>query len=112
MLEVTVPQPGAVGRGSLFLDDGESAAGTRFMLDAAVENLDGRLRVRLQRVADAFAPAQDDLELRVPAGYRCALVDGARRELVQRQLEHEDRQAVMQVVVIPLETREVVFEPA
>jgi len=111
-LEVTVPQPGVVGRGSLFLDDGETAAGERFLLDVAVENVDGRLRVRLQRVADAFVPAQNDLELRVPAGYRCALVDGARRELVRRQLGHEDREAVMQVVVIPLETREVVFEPA
>jgi alpha-glucosidase len=111
-LEVTVPQPGAVGRGSLFLDDGESAAGARFVLDVAVENIDGRLRVRLQRVADAFVPAQQDLQLRVPPDYRCALVDGARRELVQCQLEHEDRQAVMQAVVIPLPTREVVFEPA
>jgi len=89
-----------------------AGTGARFVLDVSVENLDGRLRVRLQPVADAFVPAQHDLQLREPPGYRCALVDGARRELLQRQLEDEDRQAVMQAVVMPLDSREVAFEPA
>src|SRR5690606_35590178 len=101
-LEVHPPLRGDVGRGSLFLDDGESASGERFVLDVSVERLDGRLRVGFDRKEGGFVPVQGDLELRVPRGYRSATVDGERRDLEIRDLAREDRTAIMLATRVPL----------
>jgi alpha-glucosidase len=108
-LEVTVPPPGVVGRGSLFLDDGESAAGARFMLDVVVENDPRGLRVRLTRTANGYLPAQHDLELRAPRAYSSVFVDGERRELAQLGLAAEDRSAVVMRAKVPLAARELLL---
>ena len=109
-LEVHPPLRGDVGRGSLFLDDGESASGERFVLDVSVESVDGRLCVGFDRRADSFVPVQGDLELRVPRGYRSATVDGDRRGLEIRDLAREDRTAIMLATGVPLDAREVILE--
>ena len=108
-LEVTAPAVGTVGRGSLFLDDGESASGVRFILDVTVENLDGRLRLRAERKADTFCPPQPDLEIRVPRGYRSAFVDGKRQELALRDLADEERSVVAMATRVLLGAREMLF---
>jgi alpha-glucosidase len=108
-LEVTAPPPGAVGHGSLFLDDGESAAGARFILDVAVENDPRGLRVRLTRTADGFLPAQRDLELRTPGGYSTVCVDGEHRELTRLGLAPEDRSTVVMTARVPLAARELLL---
>jgi alpha-glucosidase len=107
-LEVTAPPPGTVGRGSLFLDDGESVAGGRFLLDTTVENVEGLLRIRFTRVTDTFVPAQRDLELRLPPSCRWVIVDGERRELQSRTLGEEGRSAVVRVARVPLDARDMV----
>jgi alpha-glucosidase len=109
-LEVTQPPPGKTGRGRLFLDDGESAGGARFVLDVAVLRLDGRLCVRFDRTADLFVPMQSDLELRVPRCFKSAIVDGKRRVLEERELVAEDRVAVMRAARIPIDARKIVIE--
>jgi len=109
-LEVTPPASGTIGRGSLFLDDGECATGERFILDAAVENIDGHLRIRFESAADTFAPAQHDLEMRVPRSYTLATVDGECRRLAVREFGAEDRNVVMSVTRVPLGVREILFE--
>jgi alpha-glucosidase len=109
-LEITVPPPGTIGRGSLFLDDGDSDAAARFVLDVEVEEVDGRLRVRFERTVGQFEPVQRDLELRAPPGYAAAVVDGVRRELARRELAGEDRSAVLGVTRVPLDAGEVWVE--
>ena len=109
-LEVHPPLRGDVGRGSLFLDDGESASGERFVLDVSVERVDGRLRLGFDRKADSFVPVRGDLELRVPRGYGSATVDGRRRGLEMRDLAREDRTAIMLATSVPLDAREVILE--
>ena len=108
-LEVTEPPRGTAGRGSLFLDDGESAAGARFVLDVALEHVDGRLCIRFGRAADGFVPAQRDLEIRVARGYASLTVDGERRRLALRDLASWDRTAVVSVARVPLGAREVLI---
>jgi alpha-glucosidase len=108
-LEVTAPSRGPVGGGSLFLDDGCSASGQRFVLDALVEEVSEGLCVRFIRRADTFAPAQTDIELRVPHGYATAAIDGETRQLVRRELIEEDRSAVVMAVRIPLSARTVLL---
>ena len=109
-LEVTVPPRGGVGGGSLFLDGGDSASGERFILNVGVESADGRLRVRFEHEADGYTPPQRDLELRAPRAYASATVDGRRRSLEIRELDIEDRSAVMSALRIPLSTRELILE--
>jgi hypothetical protein len=109
-LEISAPPRGSVGHGSLFLDDGESASGERFILDVSVGCIDGRLHLGFERTAAGFLPAQRDLELRVPRGYRSATVDGERRGLEIRELAHEDRTAIMLATRVPLDAREVILE--
>jgi alpha-glucosidase len=108
-LEITVPARGTVGRGSLFLDDGESAGGARFILDVSVEEIDGRLRLLFERADESFDPVQADLEIRVPRRYTSAIVDGEHRALDVCELAHEDRTAVMSAARIPLSAREVLI---
>jgi alpha-glucosidase len=109
-LEVSAPPQGSVGHGSLFLDDGESASGERFVLDVSVECVDGRLRLGFDCRANSFTPIQGDLELRVPRGYRSVTIDGERRELEVRELSREDRTALMLATRVPLDAREVTLE--
>jgi alpha-glucosidase len=109
-LEVSAPPQGSVGHGSLFLDDGESASGERFVLDVSVECVDGRLRLGFDCRANSFTPIQGDLELRVPRGYRSVTIDGERRELEVRELSREDRTALMLATRVPLDARELILE--
>jgi alpha-glucosidase len=109
-LEVTRPPQGTRGSGSLFLDDGESAIDDRFVLDATVAFIDDRLRVRFDRVQETFRPEQRDVEIRVPATYRYAIVDGVRCPLSSRGLLDEDRGRSVAVTRAPLDAREIIFE--
>ena len=109
-LELSLPPPDAAGRGSLFLDDGSSSSGARFILDVDVFNVSGSLRVRFERKSDSFVPVQRELEIRVPAHYRRAIVDGFPRELAVCNLAGESRQAVLGAVRVPIDAREIVFE--
>ena len=109
-LEITPPAVGATGRGSLFLDDGESVAADRFMLDVSVEQAKGRLWVACERTVAGFEPAQRHVELRVPDRYRSVIVDGVRCDLLRRSLADEDRAVSVATVRIPLTAREIVVE--
>jgi len=109
-LEVTPPPVGATGRGSLFLDDGESATSERFLLDVDVRQIDGRLRVSFMRSSDGFTPPQHEIEVRVPRRFHWAVVDGVRLALRPRPLTDEDRSAVPNAVRVPLRSTELLFE--
>lgn len=109
-LEITPPLRGTRGFGSLFLDDGESAGDDRFVLDATVARSDERLLVQFDRVHESFRPRQLDLEVRVPATHRHAILDGVRFPLESRELADEDRSRVVAVARAPLHAREIVFE--
>ncbi|HVN43183.1 MAG TPA: hypothetical protein VMT50_10395, partial [Steroidobacteraceae bacterium] len=106
-LELTVPPEGAIGGGSLFLDSGESADGSRFLLDAVVERLHGGLHLRLNRVAETYTPAQRELDLRLPVGHRRLTVDGVRADVHVQSLAAEGRDVSVAVARIPLSAREV-----
>lgn len=110
-LEVTAPAPGTEGKGSLFLDDGERADGARFILDAAVIDEGGKLRVTLATTSDAYKPAQSELELRAPLAFTRAAIDGAPAvAMSERRLDGEDRALSLRTVRIPLSAREVVLD--
>jgi alpha-glucosidase len=109
-LEVSSPAPGTAGRGSLFLDDGETTGYRRFVLDVVSESLEGRLRVGLRRVVDNWTPTQRDIEVRVPPGYVVATVDGRRCDLEMRDLSGEDRSGTLLAVRVPLDAQEILFE--
>jgi alpha-glucosidase len=105
-LELYPPEPGTVGGGSLFLDDGESASSARFMLDAVVEDCGGVLGLRLAQNASSFVPAQRDFELRLPATFRSVTVDGLCLDLEARSLAAEGRSARMMVMRVPFAGRD------
>jgi alpha-glucosidase len=109
-LELTPPSGGATGRGSLFLDDGESATNERFLLDVDVRQLDGQLRVGFRRSSEGFTPLQHEVEVRVPDRYHWAVMDGVRLALQPRPLTDEDRTAVPNAVRVPLRSTELLFE--
>ncbi len=109
-LEVSAPPPGERGTGSLFLDDGESAARGRFVLDAGVEDLGGRLRVSFERRDTSFTPSQADLELRAPRAFTAAVVDGVRVPLTERRLDDAQRACTVQAARVSLGAREIVLE--
>jgi alpha-glucosidase len=109
-LEVCRPNDGTVGRGRLFLDDGESAYGRRFLLDVVVEADGPRLRVRLDCALATHQPVQDAIELRVADLGTSALVDGVPATLDQRSLAGEDRPRTVRAVSLPLTAREIVVE--
>jgi alpha-glucosidase len=75
-LEVYPPSPGGAGGGSLFVDDGESDRGARFVLDAALRRDGKALHIGLTRREQSFLPAQHDFELVLPTRYRAVSVDG------------------------------------
>ncbi|MGB5101854.1 MAG: glycoside hydrolase family 31 protein [Steroidobacteraceae bacterium] len=108
-LEVSPPPPGIVRRGSLFLDDGESTHGARYVNEASVERLTGQLAVRFSRLSNTFEPAQSHFELRVPPDFSYALVDGERRDLTFRNLAYEDRRAVMMALRAPLDVQQIIL---
>lgn len=109
-LELYPPSPGVAGGGSLFLDDGETVAADRFILDVRTQQEDGVLRVACERTAGGFEPVQRDLELRVPDRYRVAIVDGIRCDLRRRALLDEDRPVNVATAQVPLTAREIVVE--
>jgi len=106
-LEVTSPPDGEVGGGSLFLDDGISAEGSRWLLDVRIETRGDQLRVEFSRVAAGYVPAQHELELRVPPGCTDVVVDGRAGVLEPRDLSAEDRSARWLAVRVPLDARQV-----
>jgi alpha-glucosidase len=109
-LEVCRPDDGTVGRGRLFLDDGGSADGRRFLLDVVVERDGACLRLRFDCTQATYQPAQDSVELRVPASCTSVVVDGAPATLRARSLEDEDRPHRVGAVRVPLTAREVIVE--
>ena len=80
-LEVYPPSKQAVGGGSLFLDDGESDTGERFILDVAMRHEGDELRIELRRSVESFVPRQCKFELRLPPRFHTIRVDGVGAEL-------------------------------
>jgi alpha-glucosidase len=109
-VEVVPPESGSAGRGSLFLDDGESDAPARFLLDATVDWAGRALQVRFECREFSFVPEQRELELRVPATFRLARVEGRRVELRKLVPFGEGRDAARVGLRVPLGTRVVTFE--
>jgi alpha-glucosidase len=109
-VEIYPAEPGSCGRGSLFLDDGESSGGGRLLLDACTEVREDGLHLSLRRIDHGFSPAQADLDFRVPAQFCSVLVDGTRYPLQPRSLESEDRATRMAAARLSIETREARFE--
>jgi alpha-glucosidase len=110
-LEVAGGPAGAMGRASLFLDDGETASGERFLVDAGIEHSDCKLAIRLESRARTYRPAQRSLEIRVPAGrYGSVTVDSRQVALERRSLEPEDRATTVDTVAVALDTTEVTFD--
>lgn len=108
-LEIRPAAPGVRGSGSLFLDDGVSSGGARFILDIAVEPLGTAVRIGLDRPETSFVPRQSEVELRVPARYGMAWIDGAPCVLEPRDLS-EDRSVRVKVCRLPISSREVLLE--
>jgi len=108
-LEIMPSAPGSPGRGSLFLDDGASARGGRFILDITVEPIDTSTRICLHRRESGFQPRQREVELRIPTRYSTAWIDGEPRGLEPRDLS-EDRSVRVKVCPLPLSASEVVLE--
>ena len=110
-LEVSSPRPGQTGQGLLFLDDGESSSGERFLLHVSVHDRDaGSLQVGLTVRASSFRPVQSCAELRVPAGWSTMSIDGRRVELIARTLQAEDRPRTVMTAIVPLETTEILLD--
>lgn len=105
-VEVSAPAPGTSGQGSLFLDDGESDAADRLLLDVTVDTVGRRLRVHFDR-SGSYEPAQRDFELRLPADKRWVVVDGRPLELVPRELASEGRSAMISALRVPMKAREI-----
>jgi alpha-glucosidase len=98
------------GSASLFLDDGDNADGKKFLLDATVEDLGGKLAIRFNVRDNSFTPPQKEIELRVPRAFAKAVVDGKRIELPAKDLMSEDRRFVMSAAKVPLDAKEIVVE--
>lgn len=109
-LEVSAPLPGTIGHGSLFLDDGVSAAGERFLLDAKVEDQEGRIRVAFASRGSPRVTRHSDLELRAPRAFTVAIVDGVSVPMTALDLGPEDRRVVVSAGRVPLTAREIVLE--
>jgi len=109
-VEIYPAEAGSCGRGSLFLDDGESTGTGRLVLDAVVESNEHGCRVLLERVVARYTPAQLRLEFRLPPQFSSVVADGGRSALESHSLHSEDRNARVARVELPLETREAIFE--
>ncbi len=106
-LEVTAPPQDVMGHGSLFLDDGETASGRRFLLDVAVSHVPNGLSIALSIGSPGFRPQQRDLELRLPREYSGVVRDRSRLALTTRDLADEDRQRMVASVQLPMASGEV-----
>lgn len=110
-LEVSAPSQGTEGTASLFLDDGERADGARFVLDVAVRDDGGRLRVRFSKSSESWKPAQTEIELRAPLAFTRAAIDGAPAiAMTERRLDGEDRAQTLRTVRVPLNARDIVLD--
>jgi len=109
-LEVYPPSPGQTGGGTLFLDDGESVHGARFLLEVALRN-DGRaLHIDLRRRVDSFVPRQRELELRLPPAYRSSVIGRERVALRSGMAMVEGGSRPISSACIPLDTTEIACE--
>jgi alpha-glucosidase len=108
-LEIYPPAPGATGSGTLFLDDGESDSGARFVLRATLRSDDGQGWARLERTAQEFPPVQGDLQLRLPTRCRSLWVDGSPVLLLQCARTTDGRTAPATCARIPLAAGELAF---
>ncbi len=106
-LEVYPPSPGMVGRGSLFLDDGESDHGARFVLDATVHAEASRLRIGLERRERSFAPSQREFEVVLPPSYRSMSIDGVAAGLRPSRTGLDGRGAESVTARVPLSATEI-----
>jgi len=109
-VEIYPAEPGLCGRGSLFLDDGESTGARRMVLEAAFQASDDGVRLRLERIIDHFSPAQARLEFRLPSQFNSVVADGVPGPLQPHSLESEGRTARVASIELPLETREASFK--
>jgi alpha-glucosidase len=88
-LELTRPAAGECASNSLFIDDGSSSRGDRFLLHAEVLAVaPHQLELRLQVHARSFEPVQRDISVRVPAGlYSIATMAGRSQPLARLPLD-------------------------
>jgi alpha-glucosidase len=110
-LELTRPAAGECASNSLFIDDGSSSRGDRFLLHAEVLAVaPHQLELRLQVHARSFEPVQRDISVRVPAGlYSIATMAGRSQPLAQIGLEREGRSGARSMVRLPLDAGTVIF---
>ena len=99
-LEVLAPTT-TLQTSTLTLEDGVSRRGLWHLRVGVVDD-DGAIRVSFDVDHDGFAPAQRDLELRVPRGFSVADIDGVIIGVEERVFADEDRSAVGGVVRVPL----------
>jgi alpha-glucosidase len=111
-LEVYPPSPGQAGGGKLFLDDGESDRGARFLLEVALRNDGLALHVGLRRCVDSFVPRQRELELRLPPTYLSIVIGRERVALRSGMARVEGGSRPMSYARIPLDTTEIACERA
>lgn len=109
-LELTLPPPGARTRETLFLDDGSSAQGDRFLLEATAELQSGQLELCLEVRDRSFVPVQQELTVRVPSGvFASATVSGQSLPLQRVALRDEGRDGDGFAVRAPLRAGVVSF---
>lgn len=106
-LEVYPPSQGAVGCGSLFLDDGESDLRARFVLDATMHAEEGRLRIGLERLERSFAPPQREFQVVLPPSYRLVSIDGVAAGLRPTGTGADGRRAASVWARVPLSATEI-----
>jgi hypothetical protein len=106
-LEVHPPSLGAVGSGSLFLDDGESDLGARFVLDVNVRAEESRLCIGLERREQSFVPRQREFEVVLPPGYRSLSIDGVAVGLRPSGTAVDGRGAASVKARVPLSATEI-----
>jgi alpha-glucosidase len=110
-LELTLPSTLEKVRGSLFLDDGSTSRGERFLLEAEACGRENALDLQLDLSESSFAPAQREIAIRVPDGaFSVARIVGERRPLHRLSVETEDRTGYRSVVHVPLAAGTVSFE--
>ncbi len=106
-LEISTPAKDSVGHGGLFLDDGETDSGARFLLDVTVAERAGGVDITLLPQALGFTPAQTHVELRVPSTFNTASVDGQPSTLMPCDLTATGRTAQFKSTRIPLTAKHI-----
>jgi alpha-glucosidase len=100
------------GEGQLVLDDGsasDAVIGQRFELRVHLRHVDDRALLTLVTEHAGFAPLQRTLELRAPARYVRAIVDGRVVALTQRAGDAE-RPRRFAIATIPIDAKNIVLE--